>query len=68
MLKKIAIEASLWILAVLITVFSAGYQRKTGPTYPIDGETTFADTNVTYTLLRSHGGEGDQPVEQQQVM
>ena len=63
MIKRVALEAGLWILAFLITVFSAGYQRKTGPTYPIEGALLFGESNVEYILLRSHGGDGDQPVE-----
>jgi hypothetical protein len=53
----------LWILALLITIGSAIYQRKTGPTYPIENNIEFAGTEIDYKLLRSHGGEGDMPVE-----
>jgi hypothetical protein len=53
----------LWTLALLITVSSAVYQRRTGPTYPIENSIEFAGTELSYTLLRSHGGEGDMPVE-----
>ncbi|MFO7767975.1 MAG: hypothetical protein R6W82_03330 [bacterium] len=52
----------LWVLASLIMVFSAAYQRTTGPTYPVEGETDLAGRTITYELTRSHGGEGDQPV------
>lgn len=54
-----------WILAIIITLFAAHYQRTTGPTYPIEGTVTFAGTKIPYNLPRSHGGTGDQPVEVQ---
>ncbi len=43
-----------WVLAVIITLSSAIYQKKTGPTYPIDGEISFNNEQISYTLLRSH--------------
>jgi len=43
----------LWIIAILITISSAIYQRLTGPTYPITGEITIDDSNISYKLLRS---------------
>jgi len=43
-----------WVLAVIITLSSAIYQKKTGPTYPIDGEISFNNELISYTLLRSH--------------
>ena len=52
----------LWIIALLVTLASAYYQRVTGPTYPISGSTTFAGTTVEYKLARSQGGEDDQEV------
>ncbi|NWF85749.1 MAG: hypothetical protein HXY18_18180 [Bryobacteraceae bacterium] len=52
----------LWILAFLITVASAVYQRLTGPTHPLRGETTVGGVKLRYRLIRSHGGEGDAPV------
>jgi hypothetical protein len=51
------------ILALLLTLLTAYYQRKTGPTHPLDGTTTINGESITYQLLRTHGGEGDQPVE-----
>lgn len=58
MIKSIA----LWILALIITLASAVYQRHTGPTYPISGSTELTGSTIEYDLLRSHGGAGDQPV------
>jgi len=52
----------LWLLAIVITLAAAIYQRKTGPTYPLEGSSQIAETKVSYSLGRSHGGEGDQPV------
>ena len=52
----------LWILAIIITLASAVYQRMTGPTYPVTGEAELQGAQVSYELLRSHGGPGDQPV------
>lgn len=51
-----------WILALLITLSSAVYQRKTGPTYPVDGQAEVGEVMVFYSLTRSHGGDGDQPI------
>jgi hypothetical protein len=51
------------VLSILITLLAIVYQRKTGPTYPLEGEVTLQDLNIEYQLLRSHGGESDQPVE-----
>lgn len=53
----------LWALALVITLASAYYQRKTGPTYPLDGSVAVQNTEVRYSLTRSHGGDGDQPVD-----
>lgn len=52
----------LWLLAFLITSASAVYQRLTGPTHPLRGETTVGGVKVNYRLPRSHGGEGDAPI------
>ncbi|MBU1706915.1 hypothetical protein KKB28_03255 [bacterium] len=54
---------ALWILALVITLSIAVYQRKTGPTYPIDGEAQLSGAPVSYVFLRSHGGEGGALVE-----
>lgn len=53
----------LWALALIITLASAYYQRKTGPTYPIDGIVTVQNSEIPYALTRSHGGDSDQPVD-----
>ncbi len=43
----------LWILAFIITVSSAIYQRLTGPTYPVRGKIIFHNQKISYKLLRS---------------
>lgn len=43
----------LWVLAFLLMVVAAGYQRRTGPTRPLRGEVELAGETVRYSLLRS---------------
>jgi len=50
------------VLALIITVAAAIYQRFTGPTHPVDGGLNWENTGINYHLLRSHNGEGDQQV------
>jgi len=52
----------LWIIALLITFFSAYFQKKTGPTYPISRETTVMGSKVSFTLPRSWTTGEDCPV------
>lgn len=47
----------IWTVAFILTVATAVYQRVTGPTYPISGETTFQEQLINYKFYRSHGGE-----------
>lgn len=54
---------SLWIVAVVITLVAAGYQRRTGPTHPADGRVTIGASEIAYSLPRSHAGPGDHRVE-----
>ena len=51
-----------WVLALILTIALAIYQRVTGPTYPISGEVKIKDSVISYDLIRSHGGEGDAKV------
>jgi hypothetical protein len=46
-------KALLWILAVLITLAAAVYQRMTGPTYPYRGKATVGDAAIKFRLPRS---------------
>lgn len=48
-----------WILAIVITLSSAIYQRMTGPTYPVKGSVQMGDSIVKCKLARTHGGETD---------
>jgi hypothetical protein len=47
----------LWILAVVLTLFSAYWQRRTGPTHPVSGTTAVAGHSVRWTLERTHKGD-----------
>lgn len=51
-----------WFLAVVITLGSAYYQRKTGPTYELSGTVELAGRTIPYHLARSHGGMDDHTV------
>lgn len=48
-------KAILWILAVVITLGAAVYQRTTGPTYPRDEKVTVGNTTYTLELIRTSG-------------
>jgi hypothetical protein len=51
-----------WVLAFIITVFSAIYQRTTGPTYPVSGQVVFQGKTYDYKFLRSHSVTSNSPV------
>ena len=51
-----------WLIAFVITISSAIYQRMTGPTHPVRGKIVISDTEIKYRLKRSHGGETDHRV------
>ena len=53
----------LWIIAFVLTVFTAAYQRITGPTYPVTGKVYLGDDLIEYRLDRTHGGEGDHEIQ-----
>ncbi len=52
----------LWILAFLITIGAAIYQRMTGPTYPKKINITLNGKEYKIKLPRSHGGQDQCPV------
>ncbi|MCK9424499.1 MAG: hypothetical protein M0Q21_00515 [Ignavibacteriaceae bacterium] len=54
-----------WILAFVITLASAYYQRVTGPTYPLAGKQTIANETIKYKLDRTHSGYSNQEVKVQ---
>jgi len=53
---------TLWIIAFVLTLAIAFYQRVTGPTHPVKESVTLNGTEVKAKFERSHGGESDQPV------
>lgn len=53
----------LWILAFIITIASAVYQRVTGPTYPIKGNIKISNQTISYKLERSHSSNKPYKVE-----
>ncbi len=57
-LRKILI----FVLAAIITIGAAIYQRKTGPTYPKEVDIHLGERNYTIELPRSHGGKTNCPV------
>lgn len=54
----------LWIIAFIITIFSAYYQRITGPTYPLSGTEVFQGKEISYKFYRSHSASKNCPVVQ----
>ena len=53
-----SVRILLCVVAFVVTVMLAGYQRRTGPTYPVTVKDQVAGVEVTGKLVRSHGGEG----------
>jgi len=53
----------LWLLALIITVIVLVYQRITGPTYPIQGQSQIRDTEINYKLERSHVNTEDYQIK-----
>jgi hypothetical protein len=49
----------LWILATVITLGSAVYQRMTGPTHPVRGKIRVENSSIRYKLLRTHDSDAD---------
>lgn len=55
-------SAAYWGLALLVMLVAAGYQRRTGPTYPVKGELRVDGQTHAYELLTSHVTNSDAPV------
>ena len=53
----------LWIIAFIITIGSAIYQRMTGPTYPYRGEVVLEEGEISFKLLRSETVGKDLKIE-----
>lgn len=51
-----------WLLAIIITLSAAVYQRATGPTYTKKINFTYADTQYKIKLLRSHSTSKPAPI------
>jgi len=56
------LSITLWIIAFVLTLAIAVYQRITGPTHPVKESITLSGTEIKAKFDRSHGGDGDQPV------
>ncbi len=61
--SSLAVRVLLWIVAIAITVFAAGYQESSGPSYPVEGLQKVAGESLEYSFPASHGGPGGQIVE-----
>jgi len=53
----------LWLLSLVITLGSAYYQRKTGPTNPMTGKIHLGAQKISYRLLRSESINKDAKVK-----
>lgn len=51
-----------FVLALVITLASAVWQRLSGPTYPVRGHVVLGGKEISLKLDRSQAGPGDQPV------
>ncbi len=51
-----------WLLAVVITLASAVYQRRTGPSYPLRGKAVVGGAEIRYRLPRTAETAGDAEV------
>ncbi|MFZ4521826.1 MAG: hypothetical protein ACOYNC_08980 [Bacteroidales bacterium] len=61
-MKAILKSFSIWILAIFITLGSAVYQRMTGPTYPVRGESEIGGQKIKFRLIRSYDLSDDAKV------
>jgi hypothetical protein len=58
------LTVTLWILAFVIVVFTAGWQRRTGPSYPLRGTIELAaGESLDYRLVRNETTDTDAVVE-----
>ncbi len=53
----------LWLIALLLTMVLAVYQRLSGPTQPLRGSETLAASEITYKFLRSGTSGRSLPVQ-----
>lgn len=59
MATKYISSRTAWILAVVLTISSAYYQRVSGPTYPLKGSINAGGSVINYKLERSHSTSSD---------
>ena len=52
----------IWIFAIIFTVVIAGYQRRTGPTYPMKVKKVIGQTLIRVELIRAYDGQDDAQV------
>jgi len=52
------LSTALWILAVVLMLSSAVFQRRTGPSYPLRGEFQVAGETYAHRLVRTHETTG----------
>jgi hypothetical protein len=52
----------IWTFAIILTVMLAGYQRRTGPTYPMQVKKEIGQTLIKTKLIRSYDGQDDAKV------
>jgi len=52
----------LWLIAIVVTLASVVYQRRTGPTYPVRVHREVAGVTIEGKLPRSHAVTGDLPI------
>jgi hypothetical protein len=57
------VGALLWVLAIVLMMTAAVYQRRTGPTYPLRGTVAIAGVDHSYKFLRSNNSTHDARVE-----
>ena len=62
-MNKKWVSVLLWVLAFLLSVSIAVYQRLTGPTHPVRGQETINGKTISYKLLRSYTAFEKLPVE-----
>lgn len=60
--KKTGMSILLWVLAFVLTLTIAVYQRMTGPTHPVRGKEVFKGKEISYKLLRTQTVNENIPV------
>jgi len=53
----------IWLVALILTLLLAAYQRITGPTFPVSGTVEFGNEIVEYEFDRNHSGDGDHTIQ-----